>query len=103
MVKWTGLQASGDTGAPFACPNYLEKSVQVVGTFGGATLTIQGSNMKDTPTYATLNDAGGSALTYTTAAIKKVREHTYWVRPVLSGGEVFITNLDVYLLCYTEK
>jgi hypothetical protein len=102
VVKWIGFQVAGDTGKPFECPHYADKSVQVIGTFGGATVTIQGSNMKDTPTYATLNDDGGTALTFTSAGIKKIRENTYWVRPIISGGDE-TTNLDVYLLVHAEK
>lgn len=102
LVKWTGFQVAGDTGTPFACPNYPDKSIQVVGTFGGATVTIQGSNMIDNPTYATLNDGTGAALTITSAGIKQILENTYWVRPIISGGDAN-TNLDVYLLVETMK
>jgi len=101
-VKWGALQVTGDTGTPFACPNYPTQSVQVVGTFGGATVTIQGSNMIDDPTYATVNDGVGTALTFTSAGIKKIMENTYWVRPIISGAGAD-TNLDVYLLVHTKR
>ena len=97
LVKWTGFTLTGDTGAPCACPNYPEKSIQVVGTFGGATVTIQGSNIVDSPIYSTLNDDGGTALTFTEAGIKKIRENSYWVRPSISGTTA-TTNLNVHLL-----
>jgi len=96
------LALTGDTGAPFACPNYADKSIQVVGTFGGATVTIQGSNMIDSPTYATLNDITEMPLTITSAGIKQILENTYWVRPIISGAGA-TTNLDVYLLVETAR
>jgi hypothetical protein len=104
MVKWTGFQVSGDTGAPFACPNLADKSVQVEGIFGGATLTIEGSNMVDDPIFETLNDAEGNPLTFTSAGIRQVLENTYWVRPILSNADLALnTNLDIYLLAETTR
>ena len=102
VAKWAGLHTTNDTGAPFLCPHYADKSIQVVGTFGGATVTIQGSNMIDSPTYATLNDATGTALTITSACIKQILENTYWIRPYITGADAN-TNLDVYLLVETMR
>jgi len=102
LIKWTGLHSTNDTGAPFACSNYADKSIQVVGTFGGATVTIQGSNVVDSPVYATLNDGVGTALTFTSAGIKQILENTYWIRPYITGADAN-TNLDVYLLAETTR
>ncbi len=102
LVKWESLTLAGDSGAPFACPNYTDKSIQVFGTFGGATVTIQGSNVIDSPTYATLNDPSGTSLAITSAGIKQVLENTYWIRPIVSGGDT-TTDLDIYLLASTTR
>lgn len=102
LVKWEALQVAGDTGAPFACPNYPIKSIQIVGTFGGATVTMQGSNIIDSPVYASLTYDGSNAIALSSAGMKKIWENTYWVRPILSGGNV-TTSLDVYLLVHTER
>lgn len=89
-------------GTPFACPNYSIKSIQVIGTFGGATVTIQGSNIIDSPTYASLTYDGTNAIAFTSAGVKKIWENTYWVRPIISGAGA-TTTLDVYLLVHTER
>jgi hypothetical protein len=59
--------------------------------------------MLDSPiTWATLNDLGGTAITFTSAGIKGIRENSYWVRPRISGAGA-ATALDVYLMVYAER
>ena len=103
MVKWEGLQVNQDTGIPFACPNYATKSIQVVGTFGGATLTIEGSNMIDTPAYAPQVDNLEEAIEFTSEGIKQIFSNTYWIRPRISSGAGATTNLSVYLVAHTTR
>jgi hypothetical protein len=102
LVKWEGITNSDASGAPFACPSYPIKSVQVTGTWGGAQLTIYGSNIPETPTYYPLNNGSGNTLTFVSNGLRDIRENTYWVRPYVSGGDA-TTDLDVYLLCVTER
>jgi len=103
VAKWEGLGIGGnDIGKEFQCPNFPIRSIQVVGTFGGASITLQGSNMIDSPEFSTLNDEGGSAITLSAAAIKQIRENTYWLRPVATSLGA-TTDLDVYVLFSTEK
>ena len=106
-MKWEGLEmetTGRNTGTPFACPSYPIKSIQVLGTFGGAVCTIQGSNMgeEDTLTYDTLHTPQGIVMTYNDVAIRQVQENTYWVRPSVTGGDG-TTDIDVWLLCVTER
>jgi len=106
IVKWTGLQVPGDTGIPFACPQFADKSIQLVGSFYGATVVIEGSNMADSnsPTYFILRDSGGNALSFSSPDGKSIDENTYWVRPrVVSGGDTRYTSIDVYLLVETPR
>ena len=97
---------NGYIGAPYACPNFADKSIQVVGdakAFAGSTLIIEGSNMTDEPlSYSTLNDATGAAISLTSAAIKQILENTVWVRPRITGAGGAV-NLDVYLLVQTTR
>lgn len=90
------------TGLPVACPSYPIKSVQITGTFGGATCTIQGSNMVTTPTYFSLEDIQGNAIALTSDGGQPIAINTYWVRPILSSIST-ATNVDVYMLCVTER
>jgi hypothetical protein len=86
-AAWVGL-ATGDDGAPIDWSAFADKSVQVFGTFGGATVTLQGSNDEGpVPTnWTVLTDMQGNALNFTTAALEQVSENTCWVRPVVTGG-----------------
>lgn len=96
LVKWEGL-AGGDTGKPFAVAAYPDKTVQLLGTFGGNML-IEGS-MNSTvadAVYATLNDPQGNALSGISAAkIENVLEHVYLIRPSAGAG---VSAVDVWLL-----
>lgn len=103
VVKWEGLGKGGsDVGKEYACPNFPTKSVQVVGTFGGATVALQGSNMPSSPIFAALTSDGTNAISLTSAGINKVNENTYWVRPVATNLGA-TTDIDVYLICVKEK
>ena len=103
VAKWEGLGVGGNNiGKSLQCPNFPIRSIQVIGTFAGASITLQGSNMIDSPEFATLNDEGGTAITLSAAAIKQIRENTYWLRPVATSLGA-TTDLDVYILFSTEK
>lgn len=79
---------AGDTGAPtWGCSNG-------VGTFGGATVTLQGS--LDGTNWATLTDAQGNAISVTSAALEAVTELVRYIRPVVTGGSG--TDVTVLLL-----
>ena len=105
IIKWEGLNYSGATGIPFACPNYPIKSVHVAGVWGGSTATvvIEGSNMIDSPTFASLTYDGSTAISFTANGLKKINENSYWIRPRLTSGADVNTNLDVYLVAHTER
>ena len=100
IVTWSPLVAANLDGTPFVCPMFADKSIQVYGTFGGATVTVQGSNDSSSPTYATLADPQGNALTITLAKIEQVLENTYVVRPLVSGADG-TTSLTVKMLVST--
>lgn len=96
LVKWEGL-AANDTGKPFAVAAYPDKTVQLVGTFGGNIL-IEGSMnpVIADAVYATLNDPQGNALSAISAArIENILEHVYLVRPSAGAG---VSAVDVWLL-----
>ena len=94
-------------GKPVELPNYPIKSIQVVGTFGGATVTIEGSNMVlDNVlelTYAPQVDNLETAITFTSTGIKQIFSNTYWIRPRISSGGNVNTDIDVYLIAHTMR
>lgn len=99
LVVWEGL-ADGDTGAPFVCAAYPDKTVQFLGTFGGA-VTLEGTMNLDleAAVYATLNDPQGLPCSgVTSARVKNILEHVYALRPVAGAG---VADVDVWLALAT--
>jgi len=98
IFLWETLTDS-DTATPVVVAGYQDKSVQVFGTFGGATVTIEGSNVVSTPTYATLDDANDNNLAFTSAGIEEITAACYQIRPAVTGGTA--EDIDVYLYIET--
>lgn len=84
-VVWTPL-AAGDDGGWVEMPELSDRSIHVRGTFGGTTVTIQGSN-ETTPTNPiTLTSPNGSPLTFSADGLRQITEITRWIRPLSTGG-----------------
>ena len=98
-VTWTSLVSASLNGDPLPenFMDYSDRSIQVLGTFNGATVTMQGSNDNGT-TWATVNDAFGVALTFTTAGIKQLTEVVAYMRPLVSASGAS-TDLTVVAVC----
>lgn len=90
IYTWTGL-ATGDTGGPLNGPGFTDASYQIGGTFGGATVVIEGSN--DGITYFTLVDPFNVALSFTSAAFAQILPIALWIRPRVSGGAAVAINI----------
>lgn len=101
VIQWTPL-LQGDTGRGFELPQFADRSVQVSGTFGGATVTFEGTNegtaVSGATNYTTLTDPQGNAISKTSAAIEQIEEITRFFRPKVTGGDG-TTSLTVTMLC----
>lgn len=84
VTTWDAM-AAGDDGEPVRLAVYSDRAIQVAGTFGGASVTIGGSN--DGVTYHALTDAQGNALTLTAGALKAVIELPIYLKPRVFGGD----------------
>ena len=91
-VTYTGM-ATNDTGYPIKLTDYADRTVQVDGTFGGATIVWEGSN--DGTNYFTLSDPNGVALSFTAAGLKQVVESCLYQRPKVTGGSGAAINATV--------
>lgn len=98
-TAWLGL-ALGDDGSPMPFSQYTDRSVQVSGTFGGASVVIEGRNAPGLP-WATLTDPQGNDLSITAAKIELVTEATLEIRPRIVGGDG-TTSINVHLLGVTR-
>jgi len=84
VVTWATLGGTDD-GAPFRLPCSADLTFQVVGTFGGATCALQGSNNGST-WHPLTQSSGTSNMSYTTAACHASNETPLFVRPNITGG-----------------
>ena len=81
-AQW--VLGSADTGVQVALTDWYDRSIQIAGTMGGATVVIQGSN--DGVNWVTLRDPASVALSFTATDIKQLLEMALYIRPVSSGG-----------------
>ncbi len=99
-VIWETLTETDNVGHPISIPGASDKSVQIVGTVGGATVLIEGSNVLIPSVdgdWATLHDENGDLLSFTSIDVgHAVSENTLHVRPRLTGGAG--TDVDVLML-----
>lgn len=96
LYLWEALTAANLDGSRIRCPQYTDKTVQILGTFDGATCTMQGSN--DGSTWFSLTDPQGNAIAKAAAAGEAIIESPLWIRPLVSGAGAG-TDLDVYIIC----
>lgn len=95
-VVWTPI-TSADTAAAFTVGGRGSDlaSIQITGTFGGATITLQGSN--DGTNYVTLKDITGSAVSMTSAGLVDLRVAALYIKPVVSGGAAYTFTVTTVL------
>lgn len=84
VTTWAGMLADDD-GEPVRLAVYSDRSIQVAGTFGGASVTIGGSN--DGVTYHALHDTQGNAMTLTEGALQQIVELPVFLKPRVFGGD----------------
>ncbi len=96
LVAWTGGVTADGAGPAVQFPEWADNCVQIIGTIGGATIVVEGSN--DGTNWNTLNAASGGALSFTalTDAMKQIIERPLYIRPKITGGAA--TGIGVYLV-----
>lgn len=85
VVTWTPI-ATGDTINAYevAGATGALAAVQFTGTFGGATVNLQGSN--DGSSWFELSTPSGTAVSTTASALFEVSTAVLFLRPSISGG-----------------
>lgn len=91
---WETLTGTNNDGQAFEPLYQRDMSFQVLGTFGGATIVLQGSN--DGTNWQTLNDPAGSPISFTSAGLAAVQEYCWQYRPLVTGGSS--VDIDAILL-----
>jgi hypothetical protein len=100
LVVWTSLLTASVSGTGVEKAQHADLCWQAVGAnWGGATLTLQGSN-DGTNWFSMTNAAGGAAATFTTDGGKQTIERPRYVRPTLTTAG---TAADVTVTLYMRK
>ena len=94
-LRWETLTESNTTGTAESITDFTDRSVQVIGTFGGSTVSLQGSNDGGT-TWAILDDPQGTAISLTSAGIAQIGTITELIRPIVVGGTSVDVDVHVY-------
>jgi hypothetical protein len=89
LTTWSGL-ATGDDGAPAGSLGSGDRTFGAFGTFGGATVTLQGS-LDGENNWRPLTDPLGVVIALTAPGLRAVLESTQFVRPVVTGGAANLT------------
>lgn len=95
VVTWV-LTTADPTGDAYQIPEWIDKTWSATGTFGGATVEVQGSNtLPDADFIVMSNAAGGAILTFTALGCKTMIEGPRYVRPKLTtvgaGASITVT------------
>lgn len=98
VLLYTWTLTHTDDGAPVYMPQWADRSVQFVGTWGGGTVLFEGSN--DGTNYATLTDAQTSAISKTADGLEQIVELTRIARPRASES---VTSVVVSLLVRRQQ
>lgn len=85
--------ATGDDTAPIQMPDYADRCVQVNGTFGGATVTIEGSS--DGVNYDPLHDTQGNVVSFGASGFAQLLEVPLYTKPVLNGGASVAVSVSI--------
>lgn len=83
LATWTPVTES-DTCQAVEFSQYPDRCMQVVGTFGGATAILQGSN--DGTNWFPIKNVQGTALSMAAAGGQQAAEGPRFMRPSASGG-----------------
>lgn len=93
ITTWPDV-AAGDTCNPVRLGVWSDRTVQVGGSFGGATVYVQGSN--DDTEYFTLTDPQGNPLSFVAPGLEAIIELPAFLRPLVTGGDV-TTNVKIII------
>ena len=95
IATWATETTAGSASITRYAPliSLANASVQISGTFGGATVVLQGSN--DGTTYATLKDLQGNNLSFTAAGYAEFSSGAAFIKPSISGGAGDSLNINV--------
>jgi hypothetical protein len=107
MTQWTGI-GDADTCQGVQCPGFPDQTIEVSGTFAGATIQILGSNSSVDGTVGSgrwfvLSDplGTGNPIQFSAEGLKTLLHNPLWIRPATAGGAG--SSLNVYLVSKAQS
>ncbi len=98
IIHWDKI-TEADTPAAYSVSGFIDKSIDINGTFGGGTIAIHGANHPTAPVYSVLTDPNDVAITAIGAdKIKIALQYTSWIKPIRTGGSSM--DVDITMLLY---
>lgn len=94
-ITWAAL-GNADHGQGVDTSQYPDRTVVMQGTWGSATVVLEGS-MDGGTTWFTLHDFLGNLISYTSNGMALIAENPGLIRPTSSGGSG--TAVVVYIQC----
>jgi len=94
-VAWSGVTEADTPLAVQGLSEHADRSVEISGSLGGATIALKGSN--EGSEYFTLNDPLGTALSYTANGLNAILEYAEYIKPAITGGSG--SSVNVTLIC----
>lgn len=100
IVKWDAAKTADNATLQVYEPDYSldVASMQVTGTFGGATVKMMASN--DGTNFVQIGDAGGTAIALTAAGIEEISSGFRYYKPDVTGGTG--DDLDITLVHWRD-
>ena len=96
LIVWT--LSANESGVPQSYAYYPLRSVQIAGTFSGASVLLEGSNDLTNPTnWNTLRNAHGDLLQVSGPSLSMTDDTPLWTRARIEGGDD-LTHITIHLL-----
>lgn len=98
LYKWEAL-GDADSGEAVGVGYAADITIQALGTFGGATVSLQCSN-NGTNWHNATQKGGTTALTFSGAGVHSINEMPAFIRPHTTGGTG--TDVDVIVAVHAR-
>lgn len=96
VMQWT-LTTADPTGDPETVAGYRDRCMQVYGDFGSGSVVPRGSLDADSPTYFTIRDAQGNALSFSSADGRQLLQNTLKISPQLQSSTAGSVTVNLIL------
>lgn len=94
-ATWANV-TENDSCVALEMPNLNDKSVAITGSFGGATLSVAGSN-DDGANFWPLRSPDSVVISMTSAGLKAILENPQQIKPVMTGGTAQSVTITMVL------